>query len=118
MSMTGALAGAGASSDVLLPRRLICISYAKRATRPSTCAAGPSPRRSAPVAADPLPQALYSRLNTGSSPPWAGGSTVAGWHHNEFGTVLDLLEARLEADPDGPYLDVGGDAFSAAAVCE
>jgi crotonobetaine/carnitine-CoA ligase len=41
---------------------------------------------------------------------------VTGWHHNEFGTVLDLLEARLDVDPDGPYLDVGGDAFSAAAV--
>ena len=43
---------------------------------------------------------------------------MADWHHNEFGTVLDLLENRLDADPDGPYLDVVGDTFSAAAVRE
>lgn len=44
--------------------------------------------------------------------------TGADWHQNEFGTVLDLLETRLEADPDGRYLDVAGTEFSAADVRE
>ncbi len=32
----------------------------------------------------------------------------AGWISDEERTVVDLLHARLESDPDGPYLDVTG----------
>jgi crotonobetaine/carnitine-CoA ligase len=38
------------------------------------------------------------------------------WQRNEFGTVLDLLESRLDTDPDGRYLDVGGTEYTAAEV--
>jgi carnitine-CoA ligase len=38
---------------------------------------------------------------------WVGGATE---------TVLGLLDRRLAADPDGPYLDVCGTAVSAAEV--
>ena len=41
---------------------------------------------------------------------------MANWHHNEYGTVLELMEARLEADPGGRYIDVGGTEFTAAEV--
>ena len=43
---------------------------------------------------------------------------MADWHHNEFGTVLDLMETRLAADPDGEYLDVCGTKLTAATVAD
>ena len=43
-------------------------------------------------------------------------SGSAAWHHNEFGTVLELMEARLDADADGRYLDVGGMELTASEV--
>ncbi len=38
------------------------------------------------------------------------------WTSGEEHTVLELLERRLEADPDAPYLDVCGDTATAAEV--
>ena len=38
------------------------------------------------------------------------------WMSGGQHTVPALLERRLETDPDGPYLDVCGTAFTAAAV--
>jgi crotonobetaine/carnitine-CoA ligase len=38
------------------------------------------------------------------------------WVTEEQSTVLDLLDRRLAADPDGPYLDVCGTAHTAAEV--
>ena len=40
------------------------------------------------------------------------------WIKGEQDTVLDLLAARLEADPDREYLDVGGVKSSAADVAD
>jgi carnitine-CoA ligase len=40
----------------------------------------------------------------------------AGWISDEERTVVDLLHARLESDPDGPYLDVTGTTATAAEV--
>jgi crotonobetaine/carnitine-CoA ligase len=40
------------------------------------------------------------------------------WIGEEQHSLPDLLRARLESDPDGPYLDVCGTAFSAAGVAE
>jgi carnitine-CoA ligase len=42
----------------------------------------------------------------------------AGWITDQERTVIDLLHARLESDPDGPYLDVTGTAATAAEVAE
>jgi carnitine-CoA ligase len=42
----------------------------------------------------------------------------AGWITDEERTVIDLLHARLESDPDGPYLDVTGTAATAAEVAD
>jgi crotonobetaine/carnitine-CoA ligase len=46
------------------------------------------------------------------------GATVADavWKKDEQHTLPGLLERRLEADPDGPYLDVVGTTLSAAEV--
>jgi crotonobetaine/carnitine-CoA ligase len=41
-----------------------------------------------------------------------------GWITDDECTVIDLLHARLESDPDGPYLDVTGTAASAAEVAD
>ena len=41
-----------------------------------------------------------------------------GWMSGEQHTVPALLEARLATDPDGEYLDVCGDVFTAAEVNE
>ncbi len=41
---------------------------------------------------------------------------MADWHQNGFGTVLDLMESRLDADPGGRYLDVAGTELTAAEV--
>lgn len=38
------------------------------------------------------------------------------WQGGEEHTVLELLERRLDAQPDAPYLDVGGEAATAAEV--
>jgi crotonobetaine/carnitine-CoA ligase len=38
------------------------------------------------------------------------------WLTGEQDTVTALLDARLETDPDGEYLDVCGTTFSAAQV--
>ena len=38
------------------------------------------------------------------------------WKSEPQHTVLELMAARLEADPDGPYLDVCGTALTAAQV--
>ena len=38
------------------------------------------------------------------------------WKSEPQHTVLELMAARLEADPDGPYLDVCGTALTAAEV--
>jgi crotonobetaine/carnitine-CoA ligase len=38
------------------------------------------------------------------------------WKSEPQDTVLDLMARRLEADPDGPYLDVCGTTFTAAEV--
>jgi crotonobetaine/carnitine-CoA ligase len=38
---------------------------------------------------------------------WIGGEQI---------TIPELLDARLESDPDGQYLDVGGTTFTAAEV--
>ena len=40
------------------------------------------------------------------------------WRSGEQDTVTALLDARLENDPDGEYLDVCGTKFSAADVSE
>jgi crotonobetaine/carnitine-CoA ligase len=40
----------------------------------------------------------------------------AGWISDEERTVVDLLHARLESDPDGPYLDVTGTTATATEV--
>jgi crotonobetaine/carnitine-CoA ligase len=40
------------------------------------------------------------------------------WIGEEQHSLPDLLRARLESNPDGPYLDVCGTAFSAADVAE
>ena len=42
----------------------------------------------------------------------------AGWISDEERTVVDLLHARLESDPDGPYLDVTGTPATAAEVAD
>jgi crotonobetaine/carnitine-CoA ligase len=42
--------------------------------------------------------------------------STAGWIGGDQHTIPSLLEARLESDPDGPYLDVCGEAFTAAEV--
>src|SRR4029453_12858473 len=42
----------------------------------------------------------------------------AGWITDDERTVVDLLLARLESDPDGPYLDVTGTAATAAEVAD
>jgi carnitine-CoA ligase len=42
----------------------------------------------------------------------------AGWISGDERTVVDLLHARLESDPDGPYLDVTGTQTTAAEVAE
>ncbi len=38
------------------------------------------------------------------------------WIGEDQHSLPDLLRARLETDPDGPYLDICGTAFTAAAV--
>ncbi|MDZ7731946.1 MAG: AMP-binding protein [Acidimicrobiia bacterium] len=40
------------------------------------------------------------------------------WLSDEQHTVVQLLDRRLEADPDGPYLDVTGTSFTAAEVAD
>jgi carnitine-CoA ligase len=42
--------------------------------------------------------------------------STAGWVSGDQHTIPSLLEARLESDPDGEYLDVTGAAFTAAEV--
>jgi len=42
----------------------------------------------------------------------------AGWISDDERTVIDLLHARLESDPDGPYLDVTGTPATAAEVAD
>src|SRR5262245_10515474 len=42
----------------------------------------------------------------------------AGWITDDERTVVELLQARLESDPDGPYLDVTGTAATAAEVAD
>jgi carnitine-CoA ligase len=42
----------------------------------------------------------------------------AGWISDHERTVVDLLHARLESDPDGPYLDVTGTPATAAEVAD
>jgi crotonobetaine/carnitine-CoA ligase len=42
----------------------------------------------------------------------------AGWISDDERTVVDLLHARLESDPDGPYLDVTGTPATAAEVAD
>jgi crotonobetaine/carnitine-CoA ligase len=42
--------------------------------------------------------------------------SAAGWIGGDQHTIPSLLEARLESDPHGAYLDVCGDAFTAAEV--
>jgi len=42
----------------------------------------------------------------------------AGWISGDERTIVDLLHARLESDPDGPYLDVTGTPATAAEVAE
>jgi crotonobetaine/carnitine-CoA ligase len=42
--------------------------------------------------------------------------TAHGWISGAQHTIPGLLEARLETDPDSQYLDVCGDAFTAAEV--
>ena len=42
--------------------------------------------------------------------------TAEVWISGEQSTVLDLLRRRLDADPDGEYLDVCGTKLSAAEV--
>jgi carnitine-CoA ligase len=42
----------------------------------------------------------------------------AGWITDDERTVIDLLLARLESDPEGPYLDVTGTATTAAEVAD
>src|SRR5262245_7419007 len=39
-----------------------------------------------------------------------------GWISDDERTVIDLLHARLQSDPDGPYLDVTGTPATAAEV--
>ena len=38
----------------------------------------------------------------------------AGWISGDERTIVDLLQARLESDSDGPYLDVTGTPATAA----
>jgi crotonobetaine/carnitine-CoA ligase len=42
----------------------------------------------------------------------------AGWITDDERTVVELLQARLESDPDGPYLDVTGTSATAAEVAD
>ena len=42
----------------------------------------------------------------------------AGWISDDERTVIDQLHARLESDPDGPYLDVTGTPATAAEVAD
>src|SRR5262245_1206546 len=42
----------------------------------------------------------------------------AGWISGDERTIVDLLHARLESDPDGPYLDVTGTPATAAEVAD
>src|SRR5262245_56120525 len=47
------------------------------------------------------------------------GVTASAWLSGRDGrTVVELLQARLEADPDGEYLDVVGTKLSAADVAD
>ncbi|MFE4667541.1 AMP-binding protein [Streptomyces sp. NPDC056716] len=41
---------------------------------------------------------------------------MADWVNEEQHTLLDLLERRLSADPDGPFLDLCGTAYTAAGL--
>src|SRR5262245_33410884 len=42
----------------------------------------------------------------------------AGWLSGDERTIVDLLQTRLESDPDGPYLDVTGRPATAAEVAD